>query len=393
MFASISLPPPPPPLHAPGSMAARRDLGLYQISRPSSSSSSYDSQYYSTPPPPTTSPASFKIQVLEPPYHPPPHPAVSQPVNAPTAAAAAAPINHHLHNHNHDHRHPLPGPPPPVLGAGAKDSSQQQDQDFKPLAKSSSFSIAFLTGNDEGSDGPARPIRPRNGSLPRLFPPPPGVGTASDGERPIALPPPIDTRPHPRYSDHAYPPHHPIHHLLPPMQQQQPPQQHQQQQFPDRHHQHHHLHTTPDNHYHFHNTQIHIKRSPSPHHHSHHPSMPVPLPSPPQSFRQIPPQPDFKPEFGSDGSLSKPSAATTHQGAVPNKNFSAANGKVASGAVNGSATTSGGGGSGNGTGNGNGASGGGTVTTAPKVYKCPSEGCNKTFTRRYNLQSHMRCHS
>ncbi|KAJ3193813.1 Metallothionein expression activator [Irineochytrium annulatum] len=28
-----------------------------------------------------------------------------------------------------------------------------------------------------------------------------------------------------------------------------------------------------------------------------------------------------------------------------------------------------------------------------KVYRCPEPGCEKTFTRRYNLQSHLRCHS
>ncbi|KAI8851144.1 hypothetical protein BC829DRAFT_387444 [Chytridium lagenaria] len=27
------------------------------------------------------------------------------------------------------------------------------------------------------------------------------------------------------------------------------------------------------------------------------------------------------------------------------------------------------------------------------MYHCPHEGCDKTFTRRYNLQSHLRCHS
>ncbi|KAJ3192414.1 Metallothionein expression activator, partial [Dinochytrium kinnereticum] len=28
-----------------------------------------------------------------------------------------------------------------------------------------------------------------------------------------------------------------------------------------------------------------------------------------------------------------------------------------------------------------------------KMYHCPHDGCDKTFTRRYNLQSHLRCHS
>ncbi|KAI8821166.1 uncharacterized protein EV422DRAFT_496135 [Fimicolochytrium jonesii] len=38
-----------------------------------------------------------------------------------------------------------------------------------------------------------------------------------------------------------------------------------------------------------------------------------------------------------------------------------------------------------------------TTTTKPpkppRLYTCPSPHCPKTFTRRYNLQSHMRCHS
>ncbi|KAI9332886.1 hypothetical protein DFJ73DRAFT_630162 [Zopfochytrium polystomum] len=28
-----------------------------------------------------------------------------------------------------------------------------------------------------------------------------------------------------------------------------------------------------------------------------------------------------------------------------------------------------------------------------KAYICPNSGCSKSFTRRYNLQSHLRCHS
>ncbi|KAI8994377.1 hypothetical protein BC832DRAFT_518541, partial [Gaertneriomyces semiglobifer] len=27
------------------------------------------------------------------------------------------------------------------------------------------------------------------------------------------------------------------------------------------------------------------------------------------------------------------------------------------------------------------------------LYRCPSASCSKLFTRRYNLQSHLRCHS
>ncbi|KAI8588259.1 hypothetical protein BDZ88DRAFT_397549 [Geranomyces variabilis] len=33
------------------------------------------------------------------------------------------------------------------------------------------------------------------------------------------------------------------------------------------------------------------------------------------------------------------------------------------------------------------------ATKHAKLYRCPSPTCAKMFTRRYNLQSHMRCHS
>ncbi|TPX59302.1 hypothetical protein SpCBS45565_g07784 [Spizellomyces sp. 'palustris'] len=33
------------------------------------------------------------------------------------------------------------------------------------------------------------------------------------------------------------------------------------------------------------------------------------------------------------------------------------------------------------------------TTKHSKLYRCPSPNCSKMFTRRYNLQSHMRCHS
>jgi hypothetical protein len=35
----------------------------------------------------------------------------------------------------------------------------------------------------------------------------------------------------------------------------------------------------------------------------------------------------------------------------------------------------------------------GTIIKSTKLFKCTTEGCTKTFTRRYNLQSHLRCHS
>ncbi|KAJ3388000.1 hypothetical protein HDU80_011799 [Chytriomyces hyalinus] len=33
------------------------------------------------------------------------------------------------------------------------------------------------------------------------------------------------------------------------------------------------------------------------------------------------------------------------------------------------------------------------ISTGPKVFRCPYDGCDKTFPRQYNLKSHMFCHS